>query len=250
MLKIKTILFLSVAAVLLFGIIGFTTVKSGSKRVRDVQVNILDQDGNYFTDKQEVLNLINNNNTDYVLSLSLSQIDLKTLEMQVESHPFIKQAEVYHDIKGNLIVKVEQAKPIARIFNPKGPDQYIDEEGFLLPTSQKHTARVPIIEIERGFSWKENITELEYGQKILELLQFVQQDEFWRAQIAQLVIDKKGEITFLPQVSKQEVVFGMPEDIESKFRKLKIFYKEILPNKGWNTYTAVNLKFKNQIVCE
>ena len=37
--------------------------------------------------------------------------------------------------------------------------------------------------------------------------------------------------------------------MEIKFKKLELFYKNILPTKGWNYYESVNLKFKNQIVC-
>ena len=78
----------------------------------------------------------------------------------------------------------------------------------------------------------------------------IDEDEFWRAQIAGVIVEKDGDIRMLPQVTKQNVHFGQPEDLDEKFMKLKVFYKEILPNKGWNTYQTVNLKFKNQIVCE
>jgi cell division protein FtsQ len=52
------------------------------------------------------------------------------------------------------------------------------------------------------------------------------------------------------QVGKEVIDFGKPEMIESKFEKIAIFYEEILPSKGWNTYSRVCVKFKNQIVCE
>jgi cell division protein FtsQ len=39
-------------------------------------------------------------------------------------------------------------------------------------------------------------------------------------------------------------------DIEAKFKKIKIFYKEILPAKGWDTYRKVSVKYRNQIICE
>ena len=32
--------------------------------------------------------------------------------------------------------------------------------------------------------------------------------------------------------------------------EVKIFYKDILPAKGWNSYETVSVKFKDQIVCE
>tara|TARA_Y100000310_G_scaffold318272_2_gene372117 strand:- start:607 stop:1362 length:756 start_codon:yes stop_codon:yes gene_type:complete len=247
---IKTILFFSVAAAVMVVIIGFTGVKNSGKRVNDVLIEIQDQNGDYFTDQMEIISLMNAESTDYVLGQSIEQVDLKLLEERVESNPFVKEAQIYRDIKGNLLVKVEQARPIARIYNPNGPDQYVDEDGRLLPVNAKHTARVPIIETERGFSWERSLTETDYGNDILALLNYIESNEFWKAQIAQLVIEKDGQLKLLPQVTKQEIIFGMPEDLDSKFKKLMVFYKEILPNKGWNTYELVNVKFENQIVCE
>lgn len=248
--EVKTILILSGTVVVMLAIIGFTGVKSSSRPVNDVVVTIEDQNGDFFTDQLEVLNLLNKESTDYVLGLAIDDLDLKELERRVERNPFIKDAQVYRDIKGNLIVNVQQVRPIARIFSASGPDQYISVEGELLPTTARHTARVPIVELERSFSWEHNITETEYGQELLNTLKFIDNDKFWKAQIAHIVIERDGELTFLPQVTKQEVKFGMPEKLEKKFKKLKVFYKEILPNKGWNTYSMVNLKFENQIVCE
>jgi cell division protein FtsQ len=45
-------------------------------------------------------------------------------------------------------------------------------------------------------------------------------------------------------------VFGDAKDFEEKFEKLKTFYTEGL-NKtdGWNKYSTINIKYKNQVVC-
>jgi len=51
-------------------------------------------------------------------------------------------------------------------------------------------------------------------------------------------------------MTKQLILFGPMDEIEEKFKKLKLFYKEVLPKKGWNTYSSINLKYKNQIVCK
>ena len=247
---IRTIVFFAISAIIMVVIIGFTSVKNTGKPVNDVKVEIRDQNGDYFTDQMEVVNLLNAENTDYVLGLSVENLDLKLLEQRVEANPFVKDAQIYRDIKGNLIVKVDQARPIARIYNPNGPDQYIDEDGRLLPVNAKHTARVPIIETERSFSWARSLVETDYGMDLLSMLNYIENDEFWKAQIAQIVIEKDGQLKLLPQVTKQEILFGMPKGLDGKFKKLMVFYKEILPNKGWNTYSSVNLKFENQIVCE
>ena len=234
----------------LIAIIGFAGNKNVSRNVDDVVVRISDQNGDFFTDQLEIIDLLNAEGTDYVLGLSIDHLDLKQLESRVEAHPFVEDAQVYKDVKGQLVVNVTQSKPVARIFRRGKEDQYIDEHGNLLPTITKHTSRVLILQLEHEFSWKDNITETDYGTNLLHLLNHINDDIFWKAQIAGIVVKRDGELNMLPQVTKQEIVFGLPEDLEEKFKKLKVFYKQVLPNKGWNTYSMVNVKFKNQLVCE
>jgi cell division protein FtsQ len=247
---IRKIAVVSILSSLLIGLIAMSTVKQSGKQVRDLLIDIESQEGNYFIDHLEVTSLINAENTDYVLGLNLRQLDLKELERRVEANAFVKDAQVYLDIKGNLQVSLVQAKPIARILNHQGSSRYIDEEGNLLPLNTKHTARVPIIELESNQPWEASIMESEFGENLHTLLTYVESDEFWKAQIAHVIVDEKNELRFIPQVTKQEVIFGEPVDIADKFDRLKLFYKEVLPAKGWNTYAYVNVKFSNQIVCK
>ncbi len=246
----KNILIYSFSGLLLISLIAFAGVKNNSRKIDDVQVEIMGQDGIYFTDQLEVVDLMTDKSADYVIGVEMGDIDPKTLEERVESNPFVKDAQVYRDLKGNLQVKVKQSKPVARLFIDGKNDRYIDEDGRVLPINAKHTARVPLVETEFEFMWKENMNESRYGTQVFELLMYIEKDEFWKAQIAHMVIKKNGEIELYPQVTKQVVEFGRPEDFDSKFSKLMTFYKEILPKKGWNTYDRVNLKFENQIICE
>jgi cell division protein FtsQ len=130
-------------------------------------------------------------------------------------------------------------------------DRYISNQGQVLPLSKRYTARVLLIDgpfVDNPKLY--DLYETETGRQLMELLQYIEKEEFWKAQIAQMSIDKKGNIKMYTQVSKQEIDFGKPVDIDKKFMKLKIFYMEILPAKGWNSYNKVSVKFKDQIVCE
>ena len=222
-------------------------VSSSEILVKDLKIDIVSKEGNIFTSEGEVLELMRDGEN--ILTLPVSKWDMSEMERRIETNPFVKDAEVYRDVKGNVLVRVKQRKPIARIYHQYEKDSYVDEFGDLLPTNARHTARVPLLEIE-GLSWESNLTETNYGQGLLNLLKYIEQDDFWRAQIAHLDVKKNGQIEMIPQVTKQRILFGMPEDIESKFDKLMIFYKKILPAKGWNKYTMVNLKIKGQIICE
>jgi cell division protein FtsQ len=150
-----------------------------------------------------------------------------------------------------LIINIDQSRPVARMVGKKLHDRYISAYGDVLPVSKNFTARVMLV----SGPWTDNPDLLNLGttpsgRSMLELIGFIIDDPFWKSQIAEIYVDKKDEITFYTQVSKQCIEFGKPENIELKFKKLRIFYKEILPAKGWNTYERVSLKYTNQIVCE
>jgi hypothetical protein len=39
-------------------------------------------------------------------------------------------------------------------------------------------------------------------------------------------------------------------DIDKKMQKLKLFYKQVMPNESWNKYSVINLQYANQIVAK
>ena len=84
----------------------------------------------------------------------------------------------------------------------------------------------------------------------IEVIDFINENPFWKAQIAQIDITNNGELILYPQVTKQYVEFGTVENMRVKFKRLKMFYKNILPQQGWNKYSRISLKFKDQIICE
>ncbi|GAB4231406.1 MAG: hypothetical protein Tsb0034_03750 [Ekhidna sp.] len=246
----KNILIYSFSGLLVLGLIIFASSRNNSRTIEGLNVEIQEQDGNFFTDDLEVIDLMTDKSVDYVIGVESGELKPKVLEQRVEANPFVKDAQVFRDLKGNLLVKVEQSKPIARLFIDGKKDKYIDTEGRILPVNAKHTARVPLLETDFAFSWESNLNESAYGERLFELLTFIESSEFWRAQIAHVFVRKDGEIEMFPQVTKQTILFGEPENMEEKFSKLMTFYKKILPQKGWNTYESVNLKFENQIICE
>lgn len=246
----KNILIYSFSGLLVISLITFASIKNGNRTIEQVKVDIQDQEGVFFTDQFEVIDLMTDKSADYVIGVDMNEIDPKVLEERVESNPFVKDAQVFRDLKGNLKVNVVQSKPIARLFIDGKNDRYIDSDGRILPVNARHTARVPLVESELDFIGEENLGETKYGNQVFELLNFIEQNEFWSAQIAHLILKKDGEVDMYPQVTKQVIEFGKPEDLENKFSKLLTFYKEILPKKGWNSYSRVNLKFEDQIICE
>ena len=206
---------------------------------------------NHFIDEQDIVRLMELG-YENLKGAPLSRVNFKQIEARIKSDRFIEDAELYSDIKGNLVVRTKLRRPIARIVRSDGPGAYIAEDGTLMPISEKFTSRVVLISgsFVPQFMKSENIYNHDSGEKVMKLLQAIREDNFWSAQITQLEFDKKGRIYLLPQVGSQIIEFGYAEAIDIKLKKLKIFYKEILPQMGWNKYKRVSLEFEGQIVAE
>lgn len=249
--KIKKGVKIFISGLALFSAIGFGEKRQQSKTCNAIIVNIDNQYDNYFINKNDILKLVSGGEQSYILGKKLDEYDLKNIENRIKSNKFVHHVEVYTDLEGSLVVHAKQNKPIARVVQTYGPDAYIDTEGRILPVSDRFTARVLLIsgDFTRDLV-KSDLEKTPGGKQIFEMLQFIQQDEFWSAQIVQMDIDEEGEIILYAQVGNQYIEFGKAENIKRKFDKLEIFYKEILPQQGWDKYERVNLKYENQIVCE
>lgn len=182
----------------------------------------------------------------------LERLNLKALEARVRSNGLVRECQVAADLSGTLNVRVWQHRPLARLVERSGgsadADGYLNAEGDLLPLSDHYTARVVLVS-GPYFERLPNLRARRH-EDLRALLQLIATNPFWNAQIAQVVVERDGSVTLLPTVGSHEIAFGPPNDLEAKFRKLNVFYAQILPARGWDAYQRVSVAFKNQVVCE
>jgi cell division protein FtsQ len=248
--KIKKQAVFVLLAFILLVFIGFIEHKTADKPFTGLEVYVEGISDVYFVEEKDVIKLLENEFPVLANKQMLEGISLHDLEKKVESHPFVKNAEVFTDLKGKIIVKVSQHVPMARIVRPMAADGYISTEGKVLPTSPHYTSRVMTIEGPKTGELLEAGDLSESHPGLLDLIRYIHKDKFWNAQISAVEVLGNEDLILYQQVGKQTIEFGKPEEIEEKFSRINIYYKEILPQKGWNTYSRVNVKFKGQIVCE
>jgi cell division protein FtsQ len=249
--NIKRELKITAALAVLFFFIAFSERKQGTVSVKDIIIKVDNANENQFLDEKDIVRLMQLDEEN-LKGASLDRLNLKEIEKRIKAHRFVEDAELYSDLKGNLVVKAILRRPIARIVRSEGSDGYIAEDGTIMPVSDKFTTRVVLVSglFTNQLMQVENLYKIEGGKELMEMLTIIREDDFWRAQIAQLDIDSKSRINLFPQVGGQTIEFGKPENLEAKFKKLRIFYKEILPRQGWNTYERVNLEYEGQIIAE
>ncbi len=193
---------------------------------------------NHFINDKMINELLSNKNL-HPLGKIRAEIAMDEIEKNIGNHTSIKEVNAYFDIAGNVFVEILQRNPIARV-ETENNSFYIDENGKRMPLSKVYTARRLVITGKVNFQEK--------GDLFL-LAKFINENPFWKAQIMQIHTEENGELILIPRVGSQQIVFGKPINIATKFSKLKLFYEKGILERGWNNYSHINLKFKNQIVC-
>ena len=232
-------------------LIAFGERKQGGSMCKDIVIELDNLNENHFLDEADVMKLVENSGQ-AIKGVGIDRINLKAIEAKLKYDKHILDAQLFGDLKGNLIVNVELRRPMARIVQSDALDAYIAEDGVVMPVSDKYTSRVVLLSgpFVKTLLAMEDLKKTDEGKQILEMIQFINEDKFWKAQIAQMDINAEGKISLFPQVTGQKVEFGRAENIEEKFKKLMIFYKEILPQRGWTKYERVNLEYEGQVIAE
>jgi cell division protein FtsQ len=238
-----------IAACAVVFLIGFSTNSFSPNRCKKIEIKIKNGDEQFFIEQQEVEDLATKYGSDQLVGKLYEKIDLREIEQRVLRNRQIRSCQAFRGIEGILNINIEQQIPVARIIMPDGRDDvYINTEGNFFPLSNRYSARILLLSGEY-FRNLLGLKEIRH-QRSLQFINYINEDPFLKAQFSQLDIDANGNIRIVPLLGKHIIEFGEPTNIENRLNRLKIFYNQILPVKGWDSFTWVSVKYNGQIVCK
>jgi cell division protein FtsQ len=83
---------------------------------------------------------------------------------------------------------------------------------------------------------------------IIQISEYLEKDSFWMAQIAQVDIQPDRTFEMIPVIGNHTIVFGDGADYDKKFRRLLLFYQQVLSKTGMNVYDKLNVTYDRQVV--
>ena len=220
--------------------------KKDEKKCTGINVEINGAHDLVFVDKKVVLKLVQNNGAEK--NKTVSAIDLQKIENLLSRNAWVKDAELFFDNKQLLHVTVDEREPIARIFTMQGNSYYIDSTCKHLPLSDELSARVPMFTSFPGDKKVLSKPDSAVLQDVKKIAQYIQQDSFWLAQIAQVDITPQGTYEIIPLLGNQVIRIGDAENLDEKFAKLMGFYKQVWSKTGFEKYEIIDVQYEGQIV--
>jgi len=242
--------------------LAFASRKEKLVKTEHLSVNVSGSGENSFIDEEDVKDYLSGQK-DSVVNIEKAKLDVNKIEKTLNAHPAIENADISVDVNGDVSIEIIQRTPLLRVFCEDGESYYIDTQAKLMPLSDKYTARVLIA---TGYIYEpyarryqlsvKDIAKSEVFSKtsvlddLYALADYISKDSTLADLVQQINVTKDKEFELYPSIGDHKIVFGEATDIEEKFNNLKVFYTEGL-NKtdGWNKYSVINIKYKNQVVC-
>lgn len=170
----------------------------------------------------------------------MSEVNTDTIERLLGDYAMIRDAQCYKTNGDRVKLVIRQRKPKFRFVG--STNYYVDTERKIMPVSTSHSAYVPVVT---------GLNDHKLAQTVIyDFVDYVSDDEFWNAQIEQIVVNADTTITIVPRVGNHTILLGKPERYEQKLDKMMQLYQKGFAIMGWPDYKTIDLSIKNQIICK
>jgi len=199
-----------------------------------------------FLDKSDILELLTNSRN--IKGTPIAQLDLKSMEAKLRKHEWISDVEMFVDNNNMLRIKVNEREPIARVFTVGGNSFYIDTACYQLPLTDKIAVRLPVFTGFPAEGKKLSKADKLLMQQLRDISRYVNKDAFWNAQVSQIDITSQRTFEIIPTIGNHVIELGDGTNVESKFNRLMVFYKQVLSKAGLSAYAKINVQFDKQVI--
>jgi len=230
-------------------LMSFIAVRKQGQKCTSVKILIPGADN--FIEREEVDAILKQSQGNLTGRI-LTNINTHDIEKALRANPYIAFAKVYADMDGVIRIEIRQRQPVLRIINAGGQDYYVDRDGLKMPVSANFTADVLVAtgNIMEGFGGRVDTLRTPLLVDLYKTAVFIKQDTLWDAQIEQLFVNSSDDIELIPRVGNQRIILGNADSLTVKMDNLLAFYKQAMPQVGWDTYKTINVKYINQVICE
>lgn len=177
----------------------------------------------------------------------VGDVDCEAVAMAASRVPYLAAVHASTSVSGKVVVRAQQRRPIARLFY--GYRQYyFDADGAVMPISNLGDCNVLVA----GGDFREPLRVDSIGSQLAQLVTlaaFLDSHNQYGCLIDQIYIERDDDVMMVPKIGHHVIELGSVENLDGKFSNLLTFYRKGMPRAGWNTYSKISLKFRNQVVC-
>ena len=204
-----------------------------------VRINVADSEHSSFLTAHDVNELLGGIDSK-ILTTPRKDINTLGIENYLNTCNRIEKSTCRILNDGTLEINVMPFDPVARVFDRKG-SVYVNAAGKRVPALPAYHIDVPVVTTA-------SVADTAMVRKLLPILKAIKNNPQADALVSSLRIDGRGDVIIIPNVVGHVINFGDTTLIDNKFARLKVFYRDVMPSRGWQTFDTVSVKWMGRIV--
>jgi len=230
-----------ILAILVFALAGgimWARNKAGQEVCTDIDVEIANADSTVFVTNQGILNDLNTLGIK-LKGRKMADINASKVEEILSKSEYLENVECVKSGNGHILLRARQLVPVMRIFDGD-VSYYVNRDGKKMAATANYHADVPVVQ--------GHFTQRFPATRLLPLLNYIEADSTLHSLVTMVSVRDSNNILIVPDIQGHVVNLGNLDNIQNKFEKLKLFYREVMPQKGWLTYDTISVKWSHQVV--
>lgn len=226
----------ALAAIIIAGV--WANSQASNAKCTKLEVNIINSDSSVFVTRENIMQELIKLHIDPV-GERMSRINTKQIEQRLSQSEYLENVECVIVNNHTLLIQATQLVPVMRIFDGNR-SYYVNSRGKRMSTTARYHVDVPVV--------KGHFTNEFPPSRLLPLINYVENDETLNSLVTMYSVRDSNNIFIVPCITGHVVNIGAPNNLDNKFAKLREFYAKVMPQKGWNYYDTISVKFSHQVV--
>ena len=168
----------------------------------------------------------------------LDSIDLRKIEQTLHSMPIYKSAEAFIAPSSSSVqIRLVERFPLYIVQEESGKSYYVTQGKGTITVNPTFAAYLPIVS---------GAVDLKMATgPVYDLMTALREDPDY---FGQVYVDETDGIVLIPRIGTTRVIIGRESNWSEKLRKWRIFAESVLPKRGMNAFSYVNLDYGKQII--
>lgn len=167
------------------------------------------------------------------------KINTLALERRLQAMPSVESASVTQLNNGRLRLTVRPLIPVLRVLDGDN-SYYVNAAGKTISSDLGNFVDVPVI-----------VGHFKSGKDVARLVpmfSYIHRHPDCDALVSSVSVSPRGDIIIVPAVAGHVINMGDTSRVEDKFNRLRRFYSEVMPVKGWQYFDTLSVKYNGRIV--
>lgn len=167
------------------------------------------------------------------------ELDAAGIEKHLKGMNLFEEVNCMVTSDNRLLVRAQPMIPVMRVF-AGNKSYYINRTGKYIEALPEFYTDVPVV--------SGNFTKKFTPEKVIPLVREIENNDFLRSVTGMVYAENENNLMIVPRIRGHIVNMGDVSRLKEKGEMLKLFYRKVMPKKGWNEYDTISVKYKGQIV--